>query len=98
MAGAVWEGMNLANALGFAGLGLSMRVVAWLSPSAIGGAAGADCGRLWLLVMSFVLLGIAGAWFAGRAAKVLRQRWTWQPSVSREEKIPVSSRLRFPVV
>ncbi|MFO1448596.1 MAG: hypothetical protein U1F61_10605 [Opitutaceae bacterium] len=66
--------MNLHNALGFALVGLAMRVLPLLFPSLIevGGPEGTRA--LWLWLMSWVMWGLT-AWGVAGAAWEYRQVW-----------------------
>lgn len=60
--------MNSSNALGFATVGLAMKYIPLWFPSLLGANAAPESVRgLWLVVMSFVLMGVSMIYFSSRA-------------------------------
>lgn len=79
--------MNRHHALGFAGLGLSLKLLPFLVPS-VSVASNPDSTRaLWLAFMSLVLMAVGGIWFGRQAYFEVRARWTQAQAVLAARRI-----------
>jgi len=66
--------MNSSNALGFAIFGLSLKFLPVWFPTMMGTSSPESVRSLWMGLMSFVLMAIAGSFFMSRAW-VTRGMW-----------------------